>query len=53
MKDLELDLYSDFHSNMEKGNQIINAKPSAIVATTKIQPEDLEEPEEGKRIFYS
>ena len=38
---------------MDKGKQIINAKPSDTVATTKIQPEDPEEPEESERLFHS
>ena len=38
---------------MDKGKQIINAEPSATIATTQIQPEDLDEPEEGERLFHS
>ena len=34
----------------DKGKQIIDADPSAIVATTKIQRED---PEEGECLFHS
>ena len=37
----------------EKGKQIIDADPSAIVSTTKIQKEDPEDPEEGERLFHS
>ena len=53
MKSSELDPDSDFDSEMEKGKQIINAQPSATVATTKIQPEDLEESEVGELFFHS
>ena len=34
----------------DKGKQIIDADPSAIISTTKIQRED---PEEGERLFQS
>ena len=43
MKASKLDLDSDSNSKMDKGKNIIDVEPSAIVATTKIQPEDLEE----------
>jgi hypothetical protein len=44
---------SDSKSKLEKGRRIIDADPSATVATTKIQPSDPNEPEEGKRLFHS
>ena len=48
---------SDSKSEPEKGNgkgkQIIDAEPNAIVATTKIQKEEPEDPEEEKRLFHS
>ena len=53
LKASELNLESDSDSKMEKGKHIIDAKPSAIVSTTKIQPKDLEEPKEGEHIFHS
>ena len=53
MKSSELDLESNSDSEMEKGKQIIDAEPSAIVATTHIQLEDLEEPKEGEHLFHS
>ena len=34
MKALELDLYSNSDSKMDKGNQIIDVEPSATIATT-------------------
>ena len=37
----------------DKGKKIIHVDPSAIVTTTKIQREDLEDPEEGERLFHS
>ena len=37
----------------EKGKQIIDAEPNAIVATTKIQKEEPEDPEEEERLFHS
>jgi hypothetical protein len=43
----------DFESNPEIWKQIIDAEPSAIVATTKVRPSELEEPEEGERLFHS
>jgi len=36
-----------------KGKQIIDADPSATVATGKIQKNKAEEPEEGERLFHS
>jgi hypothetical protein len=53
MKASELDLDFDSDSKMDKGKQINDAEPSSIVATTKIQPEDLKEPEEGEHLFHS
>jgi hypothetical protein len=38
---------------MDKGKQIIDAEPSATVATTQIQPKDPKEPEEGEHLFHS
>ena len=38
---------------MDKGKQIIDAEPSAIVATPQIQPKDPEESEEGEHLFHS
>ena len=37
----------------KKGKKIINADPSAIVATTKLQREDLDDPKEGECLFHS
>jgi hypothetical protein len=42
---------SDFE-NIGK-RQIIDTNPTAIVATTTIQPEEPTDPEEGERLFHS
>ena len=44
---------SEPEKGKDKGKQIIDADPSAIVATTKIQREDPKVPEEGERLFHS
>jgi len=36
-----------------KGKQIIDAEPSVTIATTKIQKNELEDPEEGESLFHS
>jgi hypothetical protein len=43
----------DSKSNLEGGKQIIDVEPSSTVATTKVQPSELEEPKEGERLFHS
>jgi hypothetical protein len=43
----------DSESNPEGGKQIIDVKPSATVATTKVRPSKPEEPEEGECLFHS
>jgi hypothetical protein len=43
----------DSKSNPEGGNQIIDVEPNTIVATTKVQPNELKEPEKGERLFHS
>jgi hypothetical protein len=45
------DSESDFENN-GKG-QIIDADPTAIVATSAIQPEESIDPEEGEHLFHS
>jgi hypothetical protein len=48
MRASEPDAFSDIESEPEKGNdrgkQIINADPNAIVSTTKIQNEEPKDP---------
>jgi hypothetical protein len=36
-----------------KRRQIIDAESTATIATTTIQPEEREDPEEGERLFHS
>ena len=45
----------DLESNSENTGkrQIINTDPTAIVATTTIQPEEPTDPKEGEHLFYS
>jgi hypothetical protein len=51
LKAFESDAGSDSESEPDKGNDrgkyIINAEPNATVATTKIQKEEPEDPEEA------
>ena len=44
---------SDSESELERGRQIIDTEPSATVATTKLQPGEPDEPEEGEHLFHS
>ena len=53
MKASELETYSDSESNPEGGKHIIDAEPSATVATTKVHPSEPEELEEGECLFHS
>jgi hypothetical protein len=53
LKASELEYDSDSESNPEGGKQIIDVEPSATVATTKVRPSELEEPEEGEHLFHS
>ena len=57
MRASESNAYSDSESKPnkvnEKGKQIIDVEPNATVATTKIQKEELEDPEEAERLFHS
>jgi hypothetical protein len=53
MKASESKVNSDFESNPQGGKWIIDVEPSAIISTTKVQPREIEEPEEGERLFHS
>jgi hypothetical protein len=53
VKAYESDADSNSEAETERGRQIIDAEPSATVATTKIQPGELDEPEEGEHLFHS
>jgi hypothetical protein len=44
---------SHSESEPEKERQIIDMEPSATIATTKIQSDEPDEPEEGERLFHS
>jgi hypothetical protein len=50
-KEPNLDLESDSKNNGKR--QIIDADPTAIVATSIIQPEEPTDPEEGEHLFHS
>jgi hypothetical protein len=53
VKASESDADSDPETEPERGRRIIDAEPSATVATTKLQPGEPDEPEEGERLFHS
>ena len=53
LKDSDMDACFDFEPKPDKGKQIIDAEPIATVATTKLQKAELEDPEEGERLFHS
>jgi hypothetical protein len=48
-KELDPDSKSDYENTGKR--QIIDADPTVIVATTKIQSEEPTNPEEGERLF--
>ena len=53
IKEKESNLDSEFDSENTGKRQIIDADPTAIVATAAIQPEEPTNPEEGERLFHS
>ena len=53
VKASESDAGSDSESELERGRQIIDAEPSATIATTKLHPGESDEPKEGERLFHS
>jgi hypothetical protein len=53
VKAYESDAGSDSESEPERGRQIIDMEPSATIATTKLQPGEPDEPEEGEHLFHS
>jgi hypothetical protein len=53
LKVFELEADSNSKSNPKGGKHIIDFEPSATVATTKVQPREPEELEEGERLFHS
>jgi hypothetical protein len=48
VKAFELDAGSEFEPEPERGIWIIDAEPSATVATTKLQPGELDKSKEGE-----
>ena len=53
IKDKEPKPDSESNSENTSKRQIIDADPTAIVATAAIQPEEPTDPEEGERLFHS
>jgi hypothetical protein len=53
VKSFESDADYDFETELERGRWIIDAEPSATVATTKLQLGEPDEPEEGECLFHS
>jgi hypothetical protein len=53
IKDKDLNPDSESDSENTGKRQIIDADPTAIVATAAIQPEEPTDPEEGERLFHS
>jgi hypothetical protein len=53
IKDTEPNPDSESDSENNGKRQIIDADPTAIVATAAIQPEEPTDPEEGERLFHS
>jgi hypothetical protein len=47
------DVESDSEPELKRGIWIIDAEPSATVATTKFHPCEPDEPEEGEHLFHS
>jgi hypothetical protein len=53
VKDKERNPDSESDSENTGKGQIIDTDPTAIIMTTKIQPEEPTDPEEGERLFHS
>jgi hypothetical protein len=53
VKASESDVDSESKIEIERGRWIIDAEPSATVATTKLQPGEPDKPKEGERLFHS
>jgi hypothetical protein len=53
IKDKEPNPDSEFDYENTGKRQIIDADPTAIVATAAIQPEEPTDPEEGELLFHS
>jgi hypothetical protein len=53
VKAYESDVGFDSKLEQKRGRYIIDTEPSATVATTKLQPYEPDEPEEGECLFHS
>ena len=53
IKDKEMNPDSEYDSENNGKGQIIDADPTAIVATTTIQPEEPTDPEEGEHLSFT
>jgi hypothetical protein len=53
VKASESDAYFDSEPELKRGRQMIDAEPSATVATTKLQPGEPDKTEEGEHLFHS
>jgi hypothetical protein len=53
VKASESDAGSDSELELERGIWIIDMEPSATIANTKLQPDELDEQEEGEHLFHS
>jgi hypothetical protein len=53
VKASESDVGYDSESEPERGKWIIDVEPSATAATTKLQPDEPDEPKEGECLFHS
>jgi hypothetical protein len=53
VKASDSDAGSNSESELERGRRIIDVEPNATVSTTKLQPGEPNEPEEGECLFHS
>ena len=53
VKSSESDADYDSEPEIETGIWIIDTKPSTTISTTKLQPGELDEQEEGEHLFHS
>jgi hypothetical protein len=53
VKSFESDAGSNSKPEPERGRWIIDAKPNATIATTKLQPSEIDKLEEGECLFHS
>jgi hypothetical protein len=53
VKASDSDASLDSELELERGRQIIDAKPNATISTTKLQRGEPDDPKEGERLFHS